>query len=315
MLRIRTYYALKPFLPWRLRIGLRRLLARRNREAYKDVWPILPGSETPPPNWPGWPDGKKFAFVLTHDVEGRKGVERCRQLMELERDLGFRSSFNLVPEGECPIPHELRSELTRNGFEVGIHDLNHDGRLFFSQKNFQERAKRINHYLKEWNCRGFRAAYMHHQTDWMHELELLYDASTFDTDPFEPQPDGVGTIFPFYVPGHNRSRGFVELPYTLVQDFNLFIVLREKGVGIWDKKLAWIAANGGMAMLDTHPDYMTPKGSAAGRDEYPIELYESFLKDLAKKYAGQYWHALPHEVASFWLEKVVDKAAPRTSEL
>jgi hypothetical protein len=224
--------------------------------------------------------------------------------MDLERDLGFRSSFNLIPEGECPIPAELRDELTSNGFEVGVHDLNHDGRLFFSRKIFRTRAQRINHYLKEWNCGGFRSAYMHHRTEWMHDVNLLYDASTFDTDPFEPQPDGVGTIFPFHVPGHNGSQGFVELPYTLVQDFNLFIVLREKGTEIWDQKLAWIAENGGMAMMDTHPDYMALKGTAAGRDEFPIELYELFLKNVAKRYAGQYWNALPREVAGFWLKNM-----------
>jgi len=27
----------------------------------------------------------------------------------------------------------------------------------------------------------------------------LYDSSTFDTDPFEPQPDGRHTMFPFRV--------------------------------------------------------------------------------------------------------------------
>ena len=48
--------------------------------------------------------GKKFGFVLTHDVEGAKGLERCRALAELEIDLGFRSSFNFVPEGEYARP-------------------------------------------------------------------------------------------------------------------------------------------------------------------------------------------------------------------
>ncbi len=46
------------------------------------------------------------------------------------------------------------------------------------------------------------------------------------------------------------------MPYTLVQDFNLFIVLRESTNAIWKRKLAWIAERGGMALLDTHPDYM-----------------------------------------------------------
>ena len=36
-------------------------------------------------------------------------------------------------------------------------------------------------------------------------LNIAYDASTFDTDPFEPQPDGVNTIFPFWVPRRSES--------------------------------------------------------------------------------------------------------------
>ena len=40
---------------------------------------------------------------------------------------------------------------------------------------------------------------MYHNLDWIHDLDIYYDASTFDTDPFEPQPDGFKTIYPFTV--------------------------------------------------------------------------------------------------------------------
>src|SRR5213076_1045294 len=113
---------------------------------------------------------------------------------------------------------------------------------------------------------------------------------TFDTDTFEPQPDGVGTIFPFWVPRpaaptlndqtsprpcngngsgstpfihqsidpsiQSSGNGYVELPYTLPQDSTLFLLLRERTPDIWFQKLDWIAKHGGMALLDVHPDYM-----------------------------------------------------------
>ena len=60
--------------------------------------------------------------------------------MQLERELGFRSSFNFVPEGSYRVPAELREELTESGFEVGIHDLKHDGHLFASHRGFKRRA-------------------------------------------------------------------------------------------------------------------------------------------------------------------------------
>ena len=151
----------------------------------------MPGSERPPENWPGWPEGKKFAFVLTHDVESKAGLDRCRSLMQLERDLGFRSSFNFIPEGSYRVPAELREELTASGFEVGIHDLKHDGHLFTSRRKFKRRAARINGYAREWGASGFRSGFMLRNLDWLHDLDVQYDASTFDTDPFEPQPDGA----------------------------------------------------------------------------------------------------------------------------
>ena len=60
--------------------------------------------------------------------------------------------------------------------------------------------QRINHYAREWGVAGFRSGFMLPNLDWLHELDVQYDASTFDTDPFEPQPNGGNTIFPFWVP-------------------------------------------------------------------------------------------------------------------
>jgi len=34
---------------------------------------------------------------------------------------------------------------------------------------------------------GFSLPSMHHNLEWIGELDIEYDASTFDTDPFEPQ--------------------------------------------------------------------------------------------------------------------------------
>ena len=45
-----------------------------------------------------WPDGKRFSFVLTHDIETKEGQAFVRKVADLEEELGFRSSFNFVPE-------------------------------------------------------------------------------------------------------------------------------------------------------------------------------------------------------------------------
>src|SRR3954469_19628707 len=111
MVRNRIYYGIKPLIPLAVRLSVRRWLAGRTRLRNRHVWPIFPGSERPPAGWRGWPGGKQFALVLTHDVESRVGLERTRAMMELETRLGFRSSFNFVPEGDYSVPVQLRTEL------------------------------------------------------------------------------------------------------------------------------------------------------------------------------------------------------------
>jgi glycosyltransferase involved in cell wall biosynthesis len=335
MLRNRIYYRLKPFIPQSVRTVVRQRFARRLRPTVENIWPIMPGSERAPQSWFGWPDGKKFALVLTHDVESATGLPRCRQLMNLEIECGMRSSFNFIPAGRYRVSPELREQLTQYGFEVGIHDLRHDGRLFNSRRGFARKAVRINQYVRDWNASGFRSAFMLHKLDWLHDLNVEYDASTFDTDPFEPQPEGRHTIFPFWVPApgnqksevgsqksegsdfghsvghadtwaihdsrftiHHLSRGYVELPYTLPQDSTLFILLGEKTTNIWQRKLDWIAQHGGMALLITHPDYMSFSEQGA-RGDYPATLYREFIEYAQTKYAGQFWHAVPREVAAY----------------
>jgi hypothetical protein len=312
MLRNRIYYGLKPFVPQFIRTAIRRKLARRLLKHIGGVWPIMPGSECPPENWPGWPEGKKFAFVLTHDVESKVGLDRCQSLMQLELAFGFRSSFNFIPEGSYRVPAELRQELTAEGFEVGIHDLKHDGHLFFSRRKFKRHAARINGYAREWGASGFRSGFMLRNLDWLHDLDVEYDASTFDTDPFEPQPDGRHTIFPFWVPRPNgtsinpersvinpSSRGYFEVPYTLPQDFTLFVLLQEKTPEIWLRKLDWIAQHGGMALVDVHPDYLSFDDARVGPMEYPVSHYKSFLGYVSRRYNGAFWNATPSKVAQF----------------
>lgn len=326
MLRNRLYYTAKPFLPWRLRLALRRWHAKRILRRCGDVWPILPSAGCKPTGWPGWPDGKQFASVLTHDVESQAGLERVKPLAELEMSLGFRSAFYFIPEGPYRVPPTLITWLQDNGFEVGVHDLHHDGMLLRARATFRQHARRINHYLREWDSVGFRAGFMFHNLDWFHDLEIEYDASTFDTDPFEPQPDGVGTIFPFWVqrpelraqesaltadlrpltsreqaltPDHcPLTSGYVELPYTLPQDFTLYCLCGERTVSVWETKLNWVAHRGGMALVNIHPDYINATDATHRNGEYPLRLFSGLMQQLESRPAGASWNALPREIAA-----------------
>ncbi len=314
MYRNRLYYLLKPLIPWSVRMAVRRRLALRKRPRVADIWPIQPGSEKPPAGWPGWPEGKQFAFVLTHDVEGPEGLAKVRPLAELEMKLGFRSCFNFIPEGRYRVPTELREWLVANGFEIGVHDLRHDGKLFASRENFRRHAPVINQYLKDWGAAGFRAGFMLHNLDWLHDLDIQYDASTFDTDPFEPQPQGQHTIFPFWVPrplsdssdfGFRISdfatgrAGYIELPYTLPQDSTLFLLLGEKSPRLWIQKLDWIAPHGGLALVNVHPDYLHFGASDATDRTVTADHYEQLLRHAAVLYRDSSWGATPQGVARY----------------
>ena len=359
------YYQIKPLIPRRLQLALRRRMVLRKLPRVRHIWPIDPDAGNPPLGWKGWPEEKKFALILTHDVEGPGGVEKCHKLAKIDRDRGFRSSFNFVPES-CKNVESLHRDLIANGFEVGVHGLCHNGNLFSSRKNFLRKSVKIDFYLKEWESVGFRTPSMYHNLDWIGELGIEYDGSTFDTDPFEPQPNGMGTIFPFWVPAkvvpssnlglrpsvldpiyrsstlhpspesikdplssyleprtlnlepqsyeltansYRLSSGYVELPCTLPQDFTLFVLVKEKTIDIWKRKLDWIAEKGGMALLITHPDYMNCKKDRCDIEEYPISLYEELLDYVKSNYEGQYWQALPKEIAHFWRQEMVTQSS------
>lgn len=301
MLFQRIYYSIKPMMPRPLRVGMRQLRGRFMKWKHEGQWPILPISGRKPQGWPGWPGGKKFAVVLTHDVESASGVERVGHLAAIETELGFRSSFNFVPEAYST-PPSLRQRLQADGFEVGVHGLKHDGKLYNSRAIFRERALRINEYLKDWGAVGFRSPFMHHNLDWIHDLEIQYDMSTFDTDPFEIQNDGAETIFPFWVPKAGGEGGYMELPYTLVQDLTLFTILGQTDIEIWKRKIDWIVEQGGMVLVNVHPDYVHFDNSPFTDGEFPSNLYRELLEYIRDKYEGQYWHALPRDVAAYCRE-------------
>jgi hypothetical protein len=301
-IRNRIFYGIKPLIPRQLQLAIRRQIAQHNRRKNSSLWPIDHSSANPPEGWPGWPDGKRFALVLSHDVDTLNGYDNVLKLADIEEQMGFRSQFNFVPERYGKVEIDLLDDLKRRGFGIGVHGLKHDGKLFSSKEIFNKSAQRINEYLREWGTRGFTTPSMIRNHAWMHALDIDHCVSTFDTDPFEPEPEGVGTIFPFWVQCESNGKKFLELPYTLVQDFTLFVLLGEKTIDIWKQKLDWIACNKGMALLNSHPDYQNFGGAGCGLEEYPVQLYQDFLEYVRSRYCGQYWPALPQHIWPYLTE-------------
>jgi peptidoglycan/xylan/chitin deacetylase (PgdA/CDA1 family) len=295
----RLYYLLKPALPrWSTRL-LRRGFGRSTGVDGALRWPIearyaefqwevarallrRTGKRALPfINF--WPNGHRYAFVLTHDVETAAGQDQVAALAELDASYGFRSSFNFVPE-RYAVDHNLLAQLRTRGFEIGVHGLKHDGKLFSSYQEFIRRAQSINRYLKDFGAVGFRAPLTHRNPVWMQTLEIDYDLSFFDTDPYEPISGGTMSLWPFEI------GRFVELPYTLVQDYTLTEVLRETTPRLWLEKADFIRGYGGLVLVNTHPDYL--------KNPITRSVYVQFLAAMRRR--SDFWQALPMEVASWW---------------
>lgn len=295
----RLYYVLKPVLPRAVTRFLRRLHNPSARARFQLGWPVearyahfqwevmrqlLIATDKHSLSFKHfWPEGHRFAFVLTHDIETAEGQVYVRAVADLEENSGFRSSFNFVPE-RYPLDYKLMQELRERGFEIGVHGLKHDGKLFNSHEKFTRRVERINYCLKEFGAVGFRAPLTHRHPEWMQALDIEYDLSFFDTDPYEPIPGGAMSIWP-YIIGR-----FVELPYTLVQDYTLTAVLGETTPRLWLEKVDFIEQYWGMALVNTHPDYL--------KDNTNWKIYTDFLQAIGKRRG--YWHALPRDVAQWW---------------
>ena len=125
-------------------------------------------------------------------------------------------------------------------------------------------------------------------------LGFDYDSSYPDTDPFEPQGGGCCTWLPFF------NQGMVELPLTMTQDHTLFVILRQPDERAWVEKAEFLRSRGGMALLDTHPDYLV--------DRDVLAAYARFLESFAQD--DRAWKALPSEVSGWWRRR-----ASRTSSV
>ena len=304
----RLYYLLKPLLGRGLRMRLRRLHAARARRRFPLDWPIedryrrflwevaggvmtqLEAMELPFLFF--WPNGAGFALVLTHDVEDEVGQRFVGRVADLEERLGFRSSFNFVAE-RYRLDRGLIDDLRRRGFEVGVHGLRHDGHEYDSRAVFESVAGRLNLVLAELDASGHRAPMTHRHPVWMQALEVEYDTSFFDSDPFEPVPGGTMSLWPF------RIGRFVELPYTLPQDSTLVDLLGERTPRLWLEKVGYLGRHHGMALLNSHPDYL--------RHARYWSVYEAFLQEMRAR--DGCWRALPREVARWWRRRTEGEPA------
>jgi peptidoglycan/xylan/chitin deacetylase (PgdA/CDA1 family) len=312
--QLNLFYRIRRFVPRSLQLATRRRLVRWQGVPEFPAWPVdlsvsrllrfyvfcrltAQGKKEMRFRW-FWPGSFTAALILTHDVESAEGLRLAVDVADLEEDLGFRSSFNLG--AWYPADPGIVRELKARGFEIGVHGLRHDRSLFSSRASFEAQQPRLARFAKSLDAAGFRSPSTYRVFEWLAELPFSYDGSIPHSDPFEPQPGGCCSLWPFFI------GPLVELPYTLPQDHTLFALLEHRTNDLWITQAAKIEAEHGLIHCLSHPDhgYLADPGRRA--------LYAEFLQRMATR--QRVWKALPAEVASWWRLRDADTDDDRVSE-
>jgi hypothetical protein len=225
--------------------------------------------------------------MMTHDVEQPAGKDFCAKLMDLDDAAEIKASFQLVPEVRYTLDKDFLELFRRRGFEVNVHDLNHDGALFQDKAEFLRRAARINQYAKEFRTRGFRAGAMYRNQEWFGALDISYDMSVPNVAHLEPQRGGCCTVMPYFI------GNVLELPLTATQDYSLFHILGDYSIELWKRQIEMILERHGLISFIVHPDYVIEERAQA--------VYVDLLAHLARVRAERkVWIALPSEIDLWW---------------
>ena len=305
------YYRVKRLVPRRLQLALRRRLISLQGAPEFPRWPyddsverlvrfyghcVLRALDADEVAFTWfWPNRAHAAVILTHDVEGAAGLANAVRIGELEERHGFRSSFNIVGDW-YPIDWGIVTELRERGHEIGSHALYHDRSLFSDRSEFERQLPELRECVTRLGAVGFRSPATHRVQRWLAELPVEYDATMPLSDPYEPQPGGVCTAWPFFI------GDVVELPYTLPQDHTLFNLLGHADPSLWIQQVARIKQSFGLVQCVTHPD---PGYLGERRNE---TAYVQFLDALAGE--DGLWHALPRDVARWWRARAGGQSPP-----
>lgn len=302
----KAYYLFRPLMGVSTRRHLQKLRLRGWKEIKFPAWPVdttvdrihqkllalalrEQGVTRVPFIW-FWPDGFSSCAVMTHDIESGAGREFCPELMDLDESFGFRSAFQVVPENRYPVSSGFLKEIMDRGFEVNVHDLKHDGRLYAERAEFERRARQINQYARAFGAQGFRSGILYRNADWYGAFEFDYDMSIPNVAHLDPQRGGCCTVMPFFIDN------LIEIPLTCTQDYTLFHILGDFSIDLWKKQIALIREQHGLMSFIVHPDYVI---EPRARATYKMLL--GYLDGL--RTCGNLWTPLPRDVAAWWRQR------------
>lgn len=309
----RLYYLLRPLLPVPVRRYPQRFRLRDWNQLAFPHWPVdcsvdnlmenllyaasQAGGRPIPFIW-FWPEGHSACILITHDVEEAKGRDFCSTLMDIDEAYGFRASFQIVPEKRYSVTPEFLDAIRARGFEIAVHDLNHDGNLYREHSEFLRRAKKINEYGRQFGAEGFRAGVLYRNQEWFDALDFSYEASVPNVAHLDPQRGGCCTVFPYFI------GKLLEIPVTCVQDYTLFNIFGDFSIDLWKKQTRLILERHGLMSFIIHPDYVIDS-----RGRAVFESLLAYLETLADEKAV--WSTIPREVNRWWRERAAMQLVER----
>jgi hypothetical protein len=299
----KTYYAMRPLLPTYVRKHLQRMALHGWKRAEFPGWPvdqtvdrlldrmmiaaIRANSGEPVPFIWFWPDGYAGCAIITHDVETGAGRDFCSSLMDLDDSFGIKASFQLIPEGRYELSEQFLDSIRNQGFEINVHDFNHDGDLFRDREEFLRRVARINDYGRKFGALGYRSGVLYRNLDWYEFFDYSYDMSVPNVGHLDPQRGGCCTTKPYFI------GGILEIPVTATQDYTLFNILGQYSMDLWERQIELILQHNGLVSFIIHPDYLI--------EERPRTTYIALLNRLARlRRDSMMWMPLPRQLNSWW---------------
>jgi hypothetical protein len=302
----RVYYFFRPVLPASVRRHVQRFHFHGWDRRPFPRWPVdcsvdqmfekllllaleASGADRIPIIW-FWPEGASSCAIITHDVETQLGRDFCSKLMDIDESFGIKASFQIVPEQRYTVSSEFLGSIRRRGFEVVVHDLNHDGHLYRDREQFRKRASEINAYGRAYGADGFRAGALYRKQVWYDALEFAYDMSVPNVAHLDPQRGGCCTVMPYFL------GNILELPVTTTQDYTLFNILDDYSPRVWQQQIELIMQRHGLMTFIAHPDYIA---SPRAR-----RVYEELLGHLGQlRESKRVWTTTPGEVNRWWRQR------------
>jgi len=276
----------------------------RPRVAAVDVWRWLirkmAETSTAADPVPFWPNGKRFAVVVSHDVDTDYVYHRravLDHLRAINESAGMRAAW-LVVGKYAEAGRAALDDLHAGGHEIGFHDVEHDHRLaFLPLPRIRDRMAQSAVLRERYGATGFRSPNFLRTPALFRALDgaFEYDMSMHDvamsTASFAGRIEGCRTCLPFFV----RGTDVLEIPTTVPDDVQFEIRGLTDVNAMLDQQwrsIQRIKLHGGLANVTIHaepPPLTQPRA---------IAVFQKLLSRLAAD--PDAWLTTPHALNRHW---------------